>query len=148
MKTKRNFIVEQTSALKNKDVIDVDIYEPDAEDFYEPDAADIYEPDESDIYEPDDDCYSITYEEYLYERLYFHFEYIESLENHLYYSVEAEKNFKAIANTIIRKFGKETYQNIMNVIETNIFQTKQELSEEGESYESLSECYNKYCFKN
>jgi hypothetical protein len=140
MKTKRNFIDEQTSAIKNEEVIKVDIYEPDAEDFYEPD--------ESDFYEPDEEGYAISYEEYISEELDGQLEYIGFLDELIFYSIESEKNLRVLADTIIGNIGEKAYKRIMYVIENNISYLKQEESSQRESYDSLNECYKKYGHKN
>ncbi len=140
MTKKSKKIVEQTSALKNEEVNNVDIYEPDAED--------IYEPDESDVYEPDEEGYAITYEETISNELDGQLEYIGFLDELLSHSIEAEENLKALADTIIGKIGKEKYKRIMYVSMYNIIDLKQRLSTENEFYDSINACLCKFGSKN
>ncbi|MGD0581490.1 MAG: hypothetical protein ABR974_00940 [Bacteroidales bacterium] len=112
MTKKSKKIDKQTSAIKNEEVNNVDVYEPDAEDFYEPD--------ESDIYEPDDDDKASEYE-YLYnEQVYYNLECQltdeERLDNKIADNAIIEANLRKIAYPITEMIGEGSYIYLMLMV--------------------------------
>jgi hypothetical protein len=109
MTKKLKKLEKQTSAIKKRKVIKVNIYEPNAED--------IYEPDESDIYEPDDNDKASEYE-YLYnEQVYYNLECQitdeERLDNEIADNAIVEANLRKIAYLITDMIGEGSYRYLM-----------------------------------
>ena len=132
MKTKSSFIKEQFAPVKNKKEIKVDLYEPD--------AVDIYEPDESDIDEPDD--YDFMFEESLLCEA----EGIGEILCYLYYLADryakAEKNLRKMETIIVKSIGRDSYEDMLDLIHYHKESSERDIKETNEQYAVLPSHYH------
>jgi hypothetical protein len=131
MNSQKQITEEQSSALKNKEVNNYNIYSDD--EFYD------CEPDESDLYALFDER---DYEKYLEEQRQQEFEarldYLFYLERMNIGAVHAEEVLKKLANAIIGEIGELHYQHIMVLISQNKLQLNQLLEEARKDFESIN----------
>jgi hypothetical protein len=130
MTKKSKTIGEQTSALLNKEVKNIDIYEQDAEDIYEPDESDIYEPDYKECEE--------QFDEFLAEELFGILEAIGYFEYLVDRYAAAERNLKALENIIIESIGKDSYEDMMDLIYWQKEWLKRDIRKYSEEYDSIN----------
>jgi hypothetical protein len=131
MKTKTSFIGGQIAPVKNKKVIKADIYEPC--------AVDICEPDESDIYEPDD--YDYLFKENLrceIERLGEGLCYLCYLADRY---ADAEKNLIKMENIIITSIGRDSYEDMLDLIHHHKERSERDIEESYEQSAVLNSYY-------
>ena len=131
METQINLIDEQTTATKNKEVIKVDIYEPD--------AVDIYEPDKEVIFKPVDELdYEYCIEEELARELKWQLEYVGILDWLLADNTKDESRLSIMSNSLIGSIGDLPYKLVIQLLSYENQRLKQAAIEAWQYYDSIN----------